>query len=243
VESYNADQPNYASALGVNSVNDLLRALRSAEPLLDPLVNRQIANNLSDGALCPRSLVSSLWGSAEASRKKSREMTAGDFASAFDFRALTPEMNALREHYNFRNRYQTTGFNVQAAVAVQAITTGISRCASITVCPGLDTHFDDWSTDQGPNQAAGFTVISQIAEDLARRPFVGGEAGETWLDRTTIVGFSEFSRTALMNTRGGRDHALTNACFLLGGSIRGGQVIGRSSDVGMQPTTTNLHTG
>ena len=68
-------------------------------------------------------------------------------------------------------------------------------------------------------------------------------SGESWFAHTTIVGFSEFSRTPLLNTRGGRDHALTNACFLLGGNVRGGQVIGASSDVGMQPTTTNLTTG
>jgi uncharacterized protein (DUF1501 family) len=63
------------------------------------------------------------------------------------------------------------------------------------------------------------------------------------LDHTTIVGFSEFSRTPLINERGGRDHALTNACFLAGGNIRGGAVIGASSDVGLAPQAIDFDTG
>ena len=62
-------------------------------------------------------------------------------------------------------------------------------------------------------------------------------------DHTVIVGFSEFSRTPLINVRGGRDHSLTNACFVAGGNIRGNQVIGASSDLALQPTKTNLVTG
>jgi len=58
-----------------------------------------------------------------------------------------------------------------------------------------------------------------------------------------IIGFSEFSRTPLINANGGRDHWLMNACFLLGGNIGGGRVIGASSNVGMNPTPVNLQTG
>ena len=125
-------------------------------------------------------------------------------------------------------------------MAVQAITQGISRCVSVSVCEGLDTHFDDWATDQGPRQARGFQVISKMIQELATKAY---DSKSVWLDHTVIVGFSEFSRTALLNARGGRDHSLTNAAFITGGKIRGGQVIGQSSNVGMQPMTTNLYTG
>ncbi|MEM9494176.1 MAG: transcriptional initiation protein Tat, partial [Myxococcota bacterium] len=40
-----------------------------------------------------------------------------------------------------------------------------------------------------------------------------------------------------------RDHALTNACFLIGAGIQGGQVIGQSSDVGMSPVACDLASG
>ena len=125
-------------------------------------------------------------------------------------------------------------------MAVQAITQGISRCVSVSVCNGLDTHFDDWQTDQGPRQAEGFEVVSKMIQQLAATPY---DAQSSWLEKTIIVGFSEFSRTPLLNVRGGRDHSLTNAAFVTGGSVRGGQVIGASSNVGMQPTKTNLLTG
>ncbi|MEE2755608.1 MAG: DUF1501 domain-containing protein [Myxococcota bacterium] len=240
VESYNKGLENYATALSANSVSDLLRALRPAEPNVSARVMQQLNARLSDAALCPRSQRSSLWQSAEASRKKAREMVVGNYGDAFDFRANTLEMQALRTRFGF-NQNQTNSPEVRGAMAVQAITTGISRCVSLSVCGGLDTHFDDWQTNQGANQEQGFRVVSRIIEELDARQY--GDSGESWLDRTVIVGFSEFTRTPLINTRGGRDHALMNACFLAGGSVRGGTVIGRSSDVGMQPTTTNLYTG
>ena len=67
--------------------------------------------------------------------------------------------------------------------------------------------------------------------------------GTSWLDHTVIVGFSEFSRTALLNPREGRDHSLTNACFVTGAKIKGGVVVGASTDVGLQPQGADLLTG
>lgn len=240
VEAYNSELPDYANALAVNSVDDLLRALRPADPVFDWRIARQMSATLAEQARCLRATPSPLWRSAEGSRQKAREMVTGGYADAFDFAAQNPLMEALRDHYGI-NRNQLNTPEARAALAVQAITTGISRVVSITVTGSLDTHFQEWETDQGPDQRRGFDVVARMADMLARLPY--GNRGETWLDRTTIIGFSEFSRTPLINTRGGRDHHLTNSCFLLGGSVRGGQIIGASSDVGMAPQTVNLHTG
>jgi uncharacterized protein (DUF1501 family) len=87
----------------------------------------------------------------------------------------------------------------------------------------------------------GFNVIARMIEDLKSREY--RQSGTSWFDHTTIVGFSEFSRTSRINGGGGRDHALTNACVVAGGPIAGGQIIGRSSDVGLAPFPTNLTTG
>jgi hypothetical protein len=57
-----------------------------------------------------------------------------------------------------------------------------------------------------------------------------------------IVGFSEFSRTPMLNAASGRDHHLTNSCFLLGGPIQGGDY-GASSDNGMLPQPIDRVTG
>ena len=72
-------------------------------------------------------------------------------------------------------------------------------------------------------------------------PHPSGEG--TWFDRTTIVLMSEFSRTPLINSQVGRDHWLMNALCMAGGDIKGGNIVGASSDVGMRPQPINLATG
>ena len=120
-------------------------------------------------------------------------------------------------------------------------TSGISRVVSIRVANNLDTHFDEWTTDQGPTQERGFNAVARIVEALdVDYP---GIPGKTWLDFTTIIGFSEFCRGAMLNVNTGRDHSLTNACFLIGGNIQGGQVGGESSNIARSPTRTNLTSG
>jgi hypothetical protein len=241
VETYNTDQPNFATGLRVSSVDDLLRALRPSGPQLSPRLDRQLDALLVEAADCTRATDSNVWQAAEDARLKAREMAGGALAERFDFRTNAPEIAALRDHFGFRASDNAGVPGVQAALAAQALIGGVSRCVSIQVASGLDTHYDDWEDDQGPRQMAGFDAIARLADHLAATDYKG--TGQSWLDHTTIVGFSEFSRTPLINDRGGRDHALTNACFLLGGGIRGAQVIGRSSDVGMTPTNIDLRTG
>ncbi len=237
VESYNQDLPNYASALRVGGAEDLLRTLKPAQPSLEPRLQEQIHENYVALAQCDKSQASNFLRKSEEARIKARSMTQGNFAGYFDF--TLPQYAELRSHYNITRVVDSP--EVSAAMAVQAITNGISRCVSIEATSGLDTHFDNWTNDQGANQQRGFNVIARMIEDLARRPY--RDTGESWLDKTVIVAFSEFSRTPLLNDRGGRDHALTNACLLVGGGIKGGQAVGRSSDLGMQPMPINPSTG
>ena len=244
VESYNVDQPTYASALKVSNVPDLVRALEPAPSALGELEERQIDELLAQAALCDYAEASPLWQSGEGSRLGVTSMIEAQLAGHFDFQANDPAMEAIRDRYGIG----ATGANAlrtpeaQAAMAVTAVTSGISRVVSIRANQtSLDTHYDEWATDQGPRQERGFNAIARMVEDLSEREF--GDTGASWLDHTTIVGFSEFSRTARLNANGGRDHALTNACLLIGGGIKGGQAIGRSSDVGLMPTKTNLQTG
>ena len=79
-----------------------------------------------------------------------------------------------------------------------------------------------------------------LMRDLQDREY--GDSGESWLDQTTIVAFSEFSRTALLNGSGGRDHSLTNACLIAGAGVRPG-VYGASTDIGMAPQPMSLSSG
>lgn len=240
VESYNEGLENAATALSVNSTSDLLRVLRPSPDAVSGSLNRLVDAHLTSQTACPNLSRSLMINQGNASRTKVKEMVDGRLDSFFDFGANTPEMTDLRNRYGLR-RQDTATAMVQGALAVQAITQGISRCVSIRVANGLDTHFDDWTSDQGPRQAAGFEVVASIMRELDSLEYKG--SGKSWLDHTVIVGFSEFSRTPLINVRGGRDHSLTNACFLAGANIKGNQVIGASSDLALQPTKTNLSTG
>jgi uncharacterized protein (DUF1501 family) len=63
------------------------------------------------------------------------------------------------------------------------------------------------------------------------------------IDHTTILCFSEFGRTALLNARNGRDHSLTSAALLVGAGVPHNEVVGASSDVGMNPMAIDESTG
>lgn len=244
VESYNVDQPEFASALRVSSVPDLVRALEPGGAELGDLEERQIDDLLRQAALCPNPQESRLWQASEEARLGVSAMIEAQLSEHFDFQANAPEMQAIRDHYGIgasgTAALQTP--EAQAAMASTALKQGISRVVSFRAnAEGLDTHYDEWATDQGPRQERGWNTIARLIEDLEGSEF--RDSGTSWLDHTTIVAFSEFSRTPRLNANGGRDHSLTNACLLVGGGIQGGRAIGRSSDVGMEPTNTDLLTG
>ncbi|MEQ1500854.1 MAG: DUF1501 domain-containing protein [Myxococcota bacterium] len=239
-EAYNPDLPAFATALQVASTDDLVRALSPGEYDLDPALRARTEELLEQIRTCDANQTSLARSDALDFRLSARELVEQGLDALFDFGSSSPEMVALRARYGISTSNLKSNA-AASAMAVTALTAGISRCASITVASGLDTHYSDWQRNQGPNQQAGFDLVAAIADDLASRDYNG--TGTSWLDHTVIVGFSEFSRTSLLNDAGGRDHALTNACFLLGGGIRGGRVLGASSDVGLEPQAIDLATG
>ena len=237
--TFNADQPAYASGIKVANVRDLLRAVRPTDPQLTPAVAAQLHAVLQETSQCPEALKSTFQQNAALSRGKATEMVAGGIDSAFDFLANKPEMLAVRDHYGFGNNLNTGA--ARAAMAARAIMNGVSRCVSVNVTGGLDTHDDSWTRNQGPRQMSGFNAIARMVEDLESNEY--GNTGLSWMDHTTIVAYSEFSRTPRVNMRTGRDHWLVSSSMIMGPDIQGGQVIGRSSDVGMEAVQCDLATG
>lgn len=241
-ESYNVDQPNFASGLKVSSVGDLTRALKAPVNSLDPKALQLVDAMLAQEAACPSAAQRGTWSTAEASRLKARQMSAAGLDKLFDFQAKTPEMEQLRGYYGIpATDAALTSLPAQAAMAVTALAGGLSRVVSVTLTESLDTHFEDWTTAQGPRQQAGFDLVAKMLDDLAARPY--GSSGTSWLDHTTVVCFSEFTRSPMLNGNTGRDHHLTNVCVLAGAGIQGGRVIGASSNVAMAPQPVNLASG
>jgi hypothetical protein len=242
MESYNRDLPATASAIRVNSVPDLLRALGPSSAMLPEFKEAQVDAFMADAAACPKARYSEFWQQAEASRRGATDLIRGDLATYFEFDENTPYMEAVRAHYSASGNNNLTFAERASATAVEAVTLGISRAVSINIAGGFDTHGGNvWSQVQGPRQEAGWNLIARMVEMLDSRQY--GESSESWLDHTVIMAFSEFSRTPRLNGTQGRDHHLTNAAALIGGPIRGGVAIGKSSDVGMGSVPTNLETG
>ncbi|MCA2981197.1 MAG: DUF1501 domain-containing protein, partial [Myxococcaceae bacterium] len=128
-----------------------------------------------------------------------------------------------------------------AAIARQALKYGVSRFVTIQLQSGLDTHTARWATEQPRLLKEGFDALTLLLEDLHTLP--DARRGGKLIDHTTVVVFSEFSRTPYLNPNGGRDHSLTNACLLFGAGVPKNRVVGASSDVGMEPQAVDPMTG
>lgn len=238
VESYNATEPAYASALNVNSVDDLLRALRPAALEASP-EERERVEALVDGFRdCMLTDRSPARQAALDARSGAAQLVEGGYDAAFDLSANTPAMEVLRERFEITGN-RTDTVQARMAMAAQAITSGVSRVVSVQASESCDTHFDNWESDQLATQVEGYRAIAALAAhlDASLHP-----DGGTWLDRTTVLAFSDFCRTPIRNGNGGRDHWLTNACFGFGPDLAPG-VYGASSDEGMAPMAVDVSTG
>jgi len=120
-----------------------------------------------------------------------------------------------------------------------ALKRGISQCVSMNLVGGLDTHFGTQLT-HASNQRAGWNALADLIDDLRTSAH---PSGGTFIDHTTMLVFSEFSRTPLINGAGGRDHHIASSALLVGAGIRGNTVYGRSGDIAMSPGVVNLATG
>jgi uncharacterized protein (DUF1501 family) len=240
VESYNTDQASSASAIRVTSVDDLVRALRPGGRDVSREEQEALDHLLGELEGCDRFQRSAVYQDAVGYRDAAKLLVAQGLDDRFAFADETAQMQALRDLYGI-DPTDLESAAAQCAAAVTAVTNGISRCVSIMPAIDLDQHGPEWSSAHAPRLEAGFDLVAAMIDDLAGREY--GDTGESWLDHTVLVGFSEFGRSTLLNSAGGRDHYLHNACFLAGAGIRGGAVVGASSDVGMAPQAMDLATG
>ena len=121
-------------------------------------------------------------------------------------------------------RYGDTAFGRGALLARKLVDTGV-RFVQVNR-GGFDPH----SNNSPAMQNHGDTMdpaLASLVEDLAA-------SGK--LERTMVIMLSEFGRTPRINNNAGRDHwARVFSCFMAGGGIKGGQVIGKSDEDAMDP--------
>ena len=239
VESFNLDQPLWSSALPAGNLDSLYQAL---------LPSNQNIQMGSRDAIDQFFLKQKIRSSTQIeqviyeNRVLSRLLVEEELAELFNINSTDSQMISLREHYRIDSGELGDGGKM-AILASQALTQGVSRCVTIRVADGLDSHQQAaWEGVHGSNLLEGFNSVAALIDDLSSKPYPNG-MGESWMDHTTIVCFSEFGRTARLNSQGGRNHSLINSMLLIGAGILGGQVIGASTDVGMQSEFVDLMTG
>jgi hypothetical protein len=237
-ETYNDRLPGSASALRVDNINDLLLVLQPSAFQERDVVERALAQYGQTVAPCAvegydrRGLLTQMRASRSQADTIVQENLAGRFRfvsdPATDAMGQATEAGRIRALYGFAQG-DVNAPGARAAMAAQAVKLGISQVVSITIGNGTDTHFVG-NTGHAAALYPGVRAFTLLLQDLATTQH---PEGGSFLDHTTLLGFSEFSRTPLFNAFGGRDHHITGSCILAGAGIRGNTVFGASSDVGM----------
>jgi len=143
-------------------------------------------------------------------------------ATAFDLDQETPETHT---------RYGTSLFSQGCLLARRLLERNV-RFVEVSL-DGWDTHYDNFAAVQ---RLCGTLdrPWSALLQDLKDRGL---------LESTLVVWMGEFGRTPVINPQVGRDHYPKAWSVVLGGGgIRGGTVVGRTSDDGLtvedRPVTT-----
>lgn len=254
-EVYNLDQPLDVDVFEVSAPLDLRDALTPSAAVgsFSPETLARLEALVDEGYPCADPALgyaSPFRSSARLSLSRVRRLLEMRLSDQLNLAANTEDMAALRGRFGFDTSSSAsaglTSPAAKAALAARALTSGLARVVSVNLVGSLDTHYgygegQNWLR-QGGRQLAGWQAIARLMDELRRAPVLDG-SGETFFDRTTIVAYSDFGRTAMLNPAGGRDHWLTSAYFLAGADIAGGVAFGASSDVGMTPTLVDPMTG
>jgi hypothetical protein len=248
VEAYNDRYPGKYSALRVDSIDDLLMVLERGQSLLEKdAVEDALTEYAKTGTPCDvgvydrRGVLSRMRG-ADAT---ARATLSSHLANRFRFASGADEASAkVRAHYSM-NRGDAGTPGARAAFAAQAIKEEIAQCVSVLIGNGTDTHTTG-NKGHADLLYPGIAALAALIDDLATSdapPELQKVGGAKWLDHTTILAFSEFSRTPLFNQFNGRDHHLASSCLLAGAGIVGNQVIGASGEVAMGPGRYDFREG
>lgn len=239
IETYNDRYPGSANALRVTRSTDLLLTLSPSTRTLDSELEKQLVDFRGQ----PISCEAAAYGArgVETTYDTSRDQMTNVLSNRLDnaFRFDLVENAAVRQLYGLASTGPYDNEAGRAAMIATALKKGISQCVSINLTGGMDTHFGTQLT-HATNQRRGFDALATLVSDLRASPH---PAGGNFMDHTTVLVFSEFARTPLINASGGRDHHLCSSCMLMGAGIQHNLVFGKSGDIGMAPGTFDLRTG
>lgn len=150
-------------------------------------------------------------------------ITAPETKKAFD---IDSEDVKLRDKYG-RNR-----FGQSCLLARRLVESGV-RFVTVTD-GGWDTHSGNFSALKNSRMPPVDQGVPALLEDLQDRGL---------LDGTLVVWVTDFGRTPVINSAGGRDHwASAGFAIMAGAGIPGGSVIGATDEEGSKPIKDELLT-
>jgi uncharacterized protein (DUF1501 family) len=245
VETYNEGLAASASAVSVGSFRDLLTVMQPQAGVGLPAPSNAaigVYEQSPDSCTAHGFNAAGLVDAFKDSRALGRGLMNPAKASLFDFRlpATTPAMMDLYSAFGITTTADLTNAKGRAAVAGQALANGVSQVVAVTLGDNLDDHFD-WAGEQPASLRAGFDALGRLISYLKTKQ-APGTTKSVWAC-TSLMVFSEFARTPLINSRAGRDHHLTSSALLAGPGIRGNTVFGASTNQGMGVTKWNFRSG
>ena len=162
----------------------------------------------------------------EANRRAAWRMIETGGGGAFD---LDREPGVLRDAYG------RTGFGQGCLLARRLVERGV-RFVEVTLSatPASEATPASWDT-----HVDNFRSVGSLCRvlDPAWSTLVTDLRDRGMLDDTLVLWMGEFGRTPMINANGGRDHFPDAwSVAMAGGRVRGGQVVGRTSDDGTRVT-------
>ncbi|MCS6884849.1 MAG: DUF1501 domain-containing protein [Acidobacteriota bacterium] len=128
--------------------------------------------------------------------------------------------------------YGNNTFGAACLIARNIIKADLGTRFIEIVNPGWDHHQGIYDRTQGiyPRAAQIDAAVAKLIADLASTP---SKTGKSLLDETLIVMMGEFGRSpGSLNNQSGRDHYLQMSAVFAGGGVKGGRVIGKTSNDG-----------
>jgi len=166
--------------------------------------------------------------------------TIGDAGSPYNSGKFGQEwsstlLQSLEENENLRNalndaettvEFPETKIGEQMEVVARLIKShnerGVERDVFNVGMTGFDTHSEILSETEEL-----FSKMNDALEAFANEM---GPSNQNQWDNIVLVSASEFGRTLTPNSKSGTDHAWGGNYFVLGGSVKGGQILGQYPD-------------
>ena len=146
------------------------------------------------------------------------DVVHGAGAEAFEAMRILKAADLERYVAAHGAQYPASEFGQRLRQIAQLVKADVGMEIAFADAGGWDTHV---------NQGAATGQLATRLDDFARSiAALVTDLGDR-MDDVVILTMSEFGRMARENGNGGTDHGHAGALFLLGGSVRGGQVYGR----------------